>query len=1061
MKKDNITNVVHLPYLFNETENMFLKEILKTTEKEYDFGILCAATDVLHKTTDIKNFTPPRRNKLVNNLVKNGFKVNVISGFAKERDISLAKCKRILNIHGQYSQTPSSIFEHIRCNRLLDAGFSILSENCEYMDPSFVYPNLLEFKSYDEIYNLKNENKNTIKIIDCFTFYNEIDMLEYRLNTLNEFVDYFVIVEATLTHVGKTKDMYLQKILERNSISDKIKKKIVQIVVDDFPFNEKNINFFKNEQWKNEKFQRNCITRGFIQINKFDIIHNDDIIIISDVDEIPNPDILTKIKLGTIELKTIAQFEQDFYYYNLESKMDHQWYFSKIFRWNWFLTTEYTLDDIRMKPWITIKSGGWHLSYFGDSSFISNKIKNFAHQEYNSNDYTDQEKIEYRMKNNIDIYNRDINIINIPYSQNTFLPPNYSFFIKEVESVRSCRFIHENVKKVFVQPHVVMGLGNCLFLVAMGVYYAEKYKYKLVLDSDNDCLKYGTANMFNRKRLNGSYFENIFKNISQESFTNGTNGTSYTKIHNDFESLRHDPTDNETTLLITGYNQNIDLFFEIKDRLLHYLYLDDPSRKKYIYTKYFESVAKQRTAVLDESVAKQRTAVLGNDSFNDKIKINPTTDITNVFVGLRLDTDGGFKYSNLTYNSYKYVMDTIVLENDNVRFFIVSDINPCDFLINSKYAFTVVNESDIDQIYFAQFCSHFILSESTYHYWVALLNTNNPKVYVFNNTELVSTNDKQIDYNNRNLIKGLGWNIIDQTEDTFDFYFQKDQSGFDMYNKNTSVPVLKELSLSNTLSVGFNTVGWIKNKIDTLTDLTTFGKFDGIYIKNPSPKRYIFIHSCNLHGTKMLEHLLESVSHITNVTNVITKIFVINIGPPITDSFGELVEITNYSEDVSLFEIPTLNKIKQFSIDNPDCYILYLHTKGLSYKFENVFVNDWIDMMLYFLTIKNNINLLHYYDTIGCNYYQTDTISAHWSGNFWWARSNYLKNLPDLEEKSIQRFTPEFYASELWLFKGCPYFYEIHKSPIKDHYLERYQKERYQKERYQKERYQKERYQNE
>ena len=69
--------------------------------------------------------------------------------------------------------------------------------------------------------------------------------------------------------------------------------------------------------------------------------------------------------------------------------MDHLWYFSKIFRWQWFLMNDFKLDDIRMSSWITIKQGGWHLSYFGNSSFISNKIKNFAHQEYNSTDYTD------------------------------------------------------------------------------------------------------------------------------------------------------------------------------------------------------------------------------------------------------------------------------------------------------------------------------------------------------------------------------------------------------------------------------------------------------------------------------------------------------------------------------------------------------------------------------------------------------------------------------------------------------------------------------------------------
>ena len=54
-----------------------------------------------------------------------------------------------------------------------------------------------------------------MKIIDCFTFYNEIELLNYRLNILNEFVDFFVLVESTHTHVGKPKDLYFEKNKEK------------------------------------------------------------------------------------------------------------------------------------------------------------------------------------------------------------------------------------------------------------------------------------------------------------------------------------------------------------------------------------------------------------------------------------------------------------------------------------------------------------------------------------------------------------------------------------------------------------------------------------------------------------------------------------------------------------------------------------------------------------------------------------------------------------------------------------------------------------------------------
>jgi len=978
-----IKNIHHLPYLFTEEENEYLKDLNERTPKEYDFGIIGAATD---KIKDINYFSPPRRNKIVRTLLSNGFTVNMILGFGKERDTELAKCKTILNIHGQFSKLPTTIFEHIRCNRLLDAGFKILSEESEFMDFSFCnkYPNL-QFKNYNDILNMKKSN---VKIIDCFTFYNEVQMLEYRLKTLYDTVDYFVLSEATLTHVGKPKEMYFDK--------NKFKvyaDKIIHVIDNDFPFNEHNIDTSKNEQWKNEKHQRNYIINGLAQLD----LNKDDIIIVSDVDEIPDPVTLEKIKYNEVKLNDVAQLEQGFYYYNLESKMDHLWYFSKIFRWQWFLMNDFKLDDVRMGAWITIKKGGWHLSYFGNSSFISNKIKNFAHQEYNSNDYTDLNIIQTRIDNGIDIYNRNIQIIKIPIENNDYLPPLNSFpFLP-----------NENNKKVFISTSCPMGLGNCLFVVAAGIYYAEKYNYTLVLNKNDNFLQNGTANMFNRKKLNESYFENIFKNISKQKLPN-----QYKTVYNDYTDCKIIPTNNEN-IHIKGYNQNLSLFIEVKDKLLNYLYLDDPIKQEYIKEKYIKQ----------------------------KYNLNKCI---NVFIGLRLDTDGGFKYSNLTYQSYKKVMDNIISENpgNDVHFFIISDVDPTKFLINNTYPVTVVEETDINQFYFGFECSHFILSESTYHYWIALLVSikKKIKVYAFEDTDIMR--------NNKNFIKGFDWEIVEQTEDQFDFYKNVDQSGYDISYNKLSVPILKEITLKNKEAICFNTIGFIKNKIEKLNDFSSFGPNEGTYIKNENAKKYIFIHSCNVYGTSMLEYLLEKVLHL----NGITKIFVNNVGPPITTTFeNELIEVTNYSENAGLFEIPTINKIKQFSMDNPNNYILYLHTKGVSYNYKNEYVNDWTNMMLYFLLKPKNIRLIHYYDTIGCNYHdpvidnsgdnsghKSGDVPAHWSGNFWWARTNYLKDLPFLDTVTINK-----YSSEMWLFQNNPQYYELHGSPV-NHYKERYPLERYQ-----------------
>jgi hypothetical protein len=75
--------------------------------------------------------------------------------------------------------------------------------------------------------------------------------------------------------------------------------------------------------------------------------------------------------------------------------------------------------------------GGWHLSYFGDKHFIRNKIQNFTHQEYNKEQFIDLDKIEEKIQNGLDIYDRkNTKLIRVAISQNTYLPPKYAEYLK-------------------------------------------------------------------------------------------------------------------------------------------------------------------------------------------------------------------------------------------------------------------------------------------------------------------------------------------------------------------------------------------------------------------------------------------------------------------------------------------------------------------------------------------------------------------------------------------------------------------------------------------------------
>ena len=228
-------------------------------------------------------------------------------------------------------------------------------------------------------------------------------------------------------------------------------------------------------------------------------------------------------------------------------------------------------------------------------------------------------------------------------------------------------------------------------------------------------------------------------------------------------------------------------------------------------------------------------------------------------------------------------------------------------------------------------------------------------------------------------------------------------------------------------------------------------------ISSNSIKKYCFIHSCNLEnaGTYRLQNLITKLVE-TKCIDVFDKIYINNIGLPIEKMSGDNIEtmskfeIINVSNDAQLFETPTINFMRDFSEKNPNSYILYLHTKGIRYANDDDKINDWINYMLYFLVDqhKNCLSLLdNYYDVVGCNYsndldkecfkYTNPFPPPHYSGNFWWANTNYLRLLPNLSLEDVERNAPE-----LWLFKNNPVFYNLHSSNV-NHYHNIYPKKEY------------------
>lgn len=254
-------------------------------------------------------------------------------------------------------------------------------------------------------------------IYDCFTFFNELDLLEIRLNILNDVVDKFVLVEATKTHSNKSKSLYFEKNKARFS---KFLHKIEHIIVKDYPP--------YGDSWTYENHQRNCIERGLKNCQP------DDVIIISDCDEIPNPQVIIEAK----NIVGIKILEQNLYYYYLNYICENQtkWLLgTRMLSYKDFLdgldNTEFNYDaylkqdlnagttptKIRFAQGTIINNGGWHFSYLGGAKKISEKIKAFSHQEFNNRKNTNIKNIEKALANGDDLFGREYKFKVVPLDE--------------------------------------------------------------------------------------------------------------------------------------------------------------------------------------------------------------------------------------------------------------------------------------------------------------------------------------------------------------------------------------------------------------------------------------------------------------------------------------------------------------------------------------------------------------------------------------------------------------------------------------------------------------------
>ena len=236
------------------------------------------------------------------------------------------------------------------------------------------------------------------KIYDCITFFNENLLVNTRFEILNDVVDFFIICESKYDHSGNKKN------LNFNLTNKKFQNKVKYIIVENnFPEPIK--------PWKNEKIQREKIFK------ELEFINDDDYIMYSDADEIPNPKILENINL---KKKFGIFFQKNFVYkINIFNKYESPWEGTRICKKKnlksiFHLRKKILSKNLQKSFWkfyiekdiFIYQDGGWHFNNLYNLETLSNKLKVSPHKEYSLEKYSNPDIINKKINNLEDLYER-------------------------------------------------------------------------------------------------------------------------------------------------------------------------------------------------------------------------------------------------------------------------------------------------------------------------------------------------------------------------------------------------------------------------------------------------------------------------------------------------------------------------------------------------------------------------------------------------------------------------------------------------------------------------------
>ncbi len=241
--------------------------------------------------------------------------------------------------------------------------------------------------------------------------------MEIRLNELYQYVDKFVLVESTHSFSGKCKPLYYDQV-KNSHVFAPFQDKIIHIIFEMCP---------KPSRWDNEDDQRNYIKAGLARAKP------DDIIIVSDIDEIINPLVFPILK----QIYVPGRLEMKNYYYYFNCRSNNNWSFPAFCRFNDYRSARFLRNSDYHQ--VLISNAGWHFGYLMSPERIALKLETFSHSEYDTDFYKNINHIKSCMDSNSDLFGRD----SVEYFIETLDAPKYvmdnihrfSEFIKSPDTI--------------------------------------------------------------------------------------------------------------------------------------------------------------------------------------------------------------------------------------------------------------------------------------------------------------------------------------------------------------------------------------------------------------------------------------------------------------------------------------------------------------------------------------------------------------------------------------------------------------------------------------------------